>query len=89
LAAHQLLPFATVCCLLQDEKTAKYEGKKPGGGMTNREKQRFKNYLMLRKSSAVQQKMKRSLSAAKKNVKAQLTSKANLERRKKQRRRRT
>lgn len=57
--------------------------------MTNREKQRFKNYLMLRKSSAVQQKMKRSLSAAKKNVKAQLTSKANLERRKKQRRRRT
>lgn len=70
-------------------KTTKYEGKKPGGGTTNKEKSRGKNYLMLRKSTAVQHKMKRTLTVQRKNIKSQLTGKANLEKRRKQRRRRT
>jgi hypothetical protein len=40
---------------LQEEKSgAGFRGRKPGGGTTNREKSRLKNFGMLRKSSNVQ-----------------------------------
>ncbi len=49
------------CVGVQEAKTTKYEGKRVGGGLTNREKARFKNFAMLRKSGAVVGKVKRSL----------------------------
>jgi hypothetical protein len=51
--------FEAAC--LDVEPPPKREGKKAGGGSTNKEKARKKNFLMLRKSSAVQGKLKRSL----------------------------
>jgi len=56
--------------------------------LTNREKLRFKNYLMVRKSGTVQGKTKRRLSAQHKAIKERIHGRASQDKRKKQRRRR-
>lgn len=54
----------------------KFEGKKPTGGLTNREKERSKNYLMKSKSSSVQGKLRASLKAKHRAVKKGLEHKS-------------
>jgi hypothetical protein len=58
------------------EKRKKFEGKKPTGGLTNREKERSKNYLMKSKSSSVQGKLRASLKAKHRAVKKGLEHKS-------------
>jgi protein SDA1 len=70
-------------------KQAKYGGKQGGGGTTNKEKARKKNFLMLRKSSAVQSKMRKSLVKSQKAVRKRLASKVATDKRLKQVRRKT
>ena len=72
-----------------EEKQAKYGGKQGGGGTTNKEKARKKNYLMLRKSTAVQLKVKASLTVAQKAVRARMSKNNATDKRVKQKRRRT
>lgn len=75
--------------LLEERTASKFEGKRPGGGLTNKEKARKKNFLMLRKSSAVQGKLKQSLLHKQRAIRKQLRGNATMDRRQKQRRRRT
>ena len=67
----------------------KFKGKHVGGGTTNREKARLKNFSMLRKSSAVQAKVRKTLMAKQRSLKSKISGDAKLARRTKQRRRRT
>jgi protein SDA1 len=67
----------------------KFEGTKPGGGTTNREKARRKNFLMLRKSGAVQKKLRSDLKAQGRAIRKRLQENAVRNRRTKMRRRRT
>jgi hypothetical protein len=60
-----------------------------GGGTTNKEKARKKNFLMLRKSSAVQGKLRRSLKEQSRVLTKKIRGDAKMDKRKKQRRRRT
>lgn len=66
-----------------------FDGKKPGGGLTNKEKQRKKNYLMLRKSSAVLGKLSKSLKDQKKDIRKRIQGAKTMNKRQKLRRRRT
>ena len=72
-----------------DERKAKYAGKRPGGGLTNSEKSRFKAFQMLRKSAAVQAKAKRSLVHSQRAVRKRIAGGKVMDKRSKQRRRRT
>lgn len=67
---------------------AKFMGRKPGGGLTNKEKRRFKNFGMLRKSFDVQAKVRRTLASTQKALRARRTGLKVTDTRKKQRRRR-
>ena len=75
-----------------DEKAAgagaKFFGRKPGGGMTNKEKRRFKNFGMLRKSTDVMSKVRRTLASSQKALRARRSGLKTMDTRKKQRRRR-
>ena len=61
---------------LQEDKDARFKGRKPGGGTTNREKARLKNFMMLRKSSGVQGKLKASLKTQHNDIKRRLQGSA-------------
>jgi len=54
----------------------KFEGKKPDAGLTNREKERKKNFMMKSKSHSVQSKLRASLKAQYKAVKGRLEHKS-------------
>ena len=73
----------------QTKQAKKFSGKKVGGGTTNKEKARKKNFLMLRKSSAVQGKLRRSLKEQSRVLTKKIRGDAKMDKRKKQRRRRT
>jgi hypothetical protein len=66
----------------------KYEGHRPGGGTTNKEKERRKNFLMVRKSSVVQGKLKSSLKDQNRALKKRIRGDKVMDRRSKKRRRR-
>lgn len=66
-----------------------YEGRKKGGGTTNKEKGRKKNFLMLRKSSGVAGKLKASLRMQQKNIKERLNANQKRDKRQNMKRRRT
>ena len=70
------------------KQTKKFDGKKTGGGATNKDKARKKNFLMLRKSSTVQGKLKRSLREQSKVLRGKITGDKKMNKRQKQRRRR-
>lgn len=67
------------------QKIQKYSGKDRGGGTTNTEKNRKKQFLMLAKSQGVQGKLKKSLNHQQKNLKKHLE---NLNKQVRQKRRR-
>ena len=60
-----------------------------GGGTTDKEKARKKNFLMLRKSSAVQGKLRRSLKEQSRVLSGKIKGDKKMDKRQKQRRRRT
>lgn len=66
-----------------------FDGKKPGGGLTNQEKNRFKNFLMLRKSSAVVGKLTKSLKDQKRDLRKRIRGAKVMNKGQKLRRRRT
>ncbi len=70
------------------KQTKKFDGKKTGGGATNKDKARKKNFLMLRKSSTVQGKLKRSLREQSKVLRGKIKGDKKMDKRQKQRRRR-
>jgi hypothetical protein len=72
-----------------EAKKEKYAGKQGGGGLTDREKQRFKNFNMVRKSASVQAKMRASLQSSRGSLRKQIKNNSVMDKRKKQRRRRT
>jgi hypothetical protein len=72
----------------QVKQAKKFEGKKVGGGTTDKEKARKKNFLMLRKSTSVQGKLKRSLREQSKVLRGKIKGDAKMDKRSKQRRRR-
>ena len=74
---------------MQEKQRKKFEGKKIGGGTTNKEKARKKNFLMLRKSSAVQGKLRRTFKEQSKALSKKIKGDKIMDKRKKQRRRRT
>jgi len=74
---------------VQTKQTKKFSGKKVGGGTTNKEKARKKNFLMLRKSFAVQGKLRRSLRDQSRALSKKIKGDQKMDKRKKQRRRRT
>ena len=75
--------------LTQSKQAKKFEGKKVGGGTTNKEKARKKNFLMLRKSSAVQGKLRRSFKEQGRVLSGKIKGDKKMDKRQKQRRRRT
>jgi protein SDA1 len=70
-------------------KGRKWEGTTPGGGLTNKEKDRKKNYLMLRKSRPVQGKLRADLKAQDRAIKKHLKTNSTTNWKSKARRRRT
>jgi len=69
---------------MQSKQAKKFEGKKIGGGTTNKEKARKKNFLMLRKSSAVQGKLRRSFKEQGRVLTAKIKGDKKMDKRKKQ-----
>lgn len=74
---------------VERSKTNKWTPEKRRGGSTNEEKLRGKNFMMLRKSRAVQVKTKKSLKHQQKNVRKHLHRMANLISHDKRKRRRS
>ena len=77
----------TLLDIIKMKQTKKFDGKKVGGGSTNKEKARKKNFLMLRKSSAVQGKLKRSLREQSKVLRGKIVGDKKMDKRQKQKRR--
>ena len=73
---------------LQAKHGKKYEGRKAGGGTTNKEKDRKKNFGMLRRSSGVQGKLKRSLKEQGKVLRAKIQGDKVMNKKQKSKRRR-
>ena len=73
----------------EKEKQQKWKPKERKGGMTNREKSRMKNYMMVRKSQTVQSKLKTSLAKQQKAIRKHLKTQSKLGKHEKKKRRRT